>query len=337
MDRGIGVAVVGVGFVGGQAHVPVFKKVEGSNLMALCARTETRVKPLAEKYGVKYYTVLERLLEDPEVEAVVASVPTPYHFEVAMKSIQKGKHVLCEMPVATTIDQVKQLKKAAEEAHVLLMPILQFRFAPIYMRTKEMIDSSSIGKPLAFHFREFIPASSLAEQWPRGSWAWDIEKSGGYPDYTLSVWSIDMFRWLFNSEIVQIDWLSNYPVFEKYGGIIGYNTMGLLKLSNGVVGTLHYSASVTPSASTTRLEVYGDNTNVLHAIWNNKIVLYGQESAPQEQNIEVKGTAVWGHRQLGQHFIDCILNHKQPQVTIEDAIKAQEIAKKMVIPLRSEK
>jgi len=51
----VGVAVVGVGFVGGQAHTPSFKKIEGSKLMALCARTEKRVKPLSEKYDVKYY------------------------------------------------------------------------------------------------------------------------------------------------------------------------------------------------------------------------------------------------------------------------------------------
>jgi predicted dehydrogenase len=325
----VGVAVVGVGFVGGQAHVPSFNKIEGSELVALGAFTERRVKPLAEQYGVKYYLDYDRLLEDPKIQAVALAVPTPMHFELAMKAIKKGKHVLCEMPLAPTTDKVRELQRAAENAHVILMPILQFRFAPVYVKTKEMIDSGTIGEPIAFTFREFIPASSIAEQWPVGSWAWNIEKSGGYPDFTLSVWSIDMFRWLLKSEIVDVDWMANYPKIEKYGGILGYNTMGLIKLSNGVVGSVHYSASVTPSASTSRLEVYGDNTNVIHAVSFDKILLYGPAPQPQEWKIEVKGTRVWGHRQLDEHFIQCILQNKKPQLTVEDAIKAQEIAQKI--------
>jgi predicted dehydrogenase len=334
MVNKVGVAVVGVGFVGGAAHVPSFKKIEGSELVALCAATEKRVKPLAEKYGVEYFLDYDKLLEDPRVQAVVLAVPTPLHFELAMKAIKKGKHVQCEMPVAATIDQVRKLKKAADEAGVILMPTLQFRFAPIYVKTKEMIASGIVGKPIAIHFREFIPATSIAEQWPAGSWAWDIERSGGYPDFTLSVWSIDMVRWMFESEIDNVQWMANYPKFEKYGGILGYNTMGLIKLSNGIVGSLHYSASVTPLASTSRLEVYGDNTNVLHAVWNDRIVLYGSTQEPQEWNLQVKGTRVWGHRQIDEHFIECILHNRKPQVTADDAIKAQEIAQKITENLK---
>ena len=329
MPDKVGVAVVGVGFVGGAAHVPSFKKAEGSELVALCARTEKHVKPLSEKYDVKYSLDYDKLLEDPKIQAVVLAVPTPMHYELSMKAIRKGKHVLCEMPLAPTISQMEEQQKAAETEKVILMPVLQFRFAPIYLKTKEIIETGMIGKPIALHFREFIPAMSLAEQWPLGSWAWSIEKSGGYPDFTLSVWSIDMIRWMFKSEIVDVEWMSSYPQIEKYGGILGYNTMGVIKLSNGVVGSLHYGASVTPSASLARLEVYGDNTNVIHAINTNKILLYMQEEQPQEWNIEVKGTKVWGHRQIDEHFIDCILHNKQPQVTVNDAIKAVEIAQKI--------
>jgi len=329
MSEKVGVAVIGVGFVGGQAHAPSFKKIENSELIALGAATEKRVKPLAESLGVKYYLDFDKLLDDPEIQAVTLAVPTPMHYDLAMKAIKKGKHVLCEMPLAPTINQMRELQKAAETAKVIIMPVLQFRFAPIYVKTKEMIENGTIGKPIALHFREFIPAMSLAEQWPLGSWAWNIEKSGGYPDFTLSVWSIDMIRWMFNSEFVSVEWMSNYPKIDRYGGILGYNTMGVIKLSNGMVGSLHYGASVAPSASLARLEVYGDNTKVLHAINTNKILLYGDDQQPQEWNLEVKGTRVWGHRQIDEHFIDCILHNKPPQVTVEDAIKAVEIAQKI--------
>jgi predicted dehydrogenase len=334
MPDKVGVAVVGVGFVGGQAHVPSFKKIAGSELVALCARTEERVKPLAEKYCVKYYLDYDKLLEDPKVQAVMVAVPTPFHFDTAMKAIKKGKHVLCEMPMAPTINEVRELQKAAKESAVTLMPVLQYRFAPVYIKTKEIIKSNAIGKPIAFHFREFIPAADLAKQWPKGSWAWDSKKSGGYPDFTFSVWSIDLIRWIFGREIESAEWMSNYPRLEEFEGILGYNTIGLMKLSDGTVGSIHYSASVIPSAASIRLEVYGDNTNVLHAISYNKILLYSSEQEPQEWNLDVKGTRVWGHRQLDEHFVDCILHNKQPQVTAEDAIKAQEIAQKITANIK---
>jgi predicted dehydrogenase len=82
------------------------------------------------------------------------------------------------------------------------------------------------------------------------------------------------------------------------------------------------------------LEVYGDNTSVLHAIQYDKIVLYGFSQEPQEWNLDVKGTKVWGHRQADEHFIECILHKKQPKVSVEDAIKAQEVAQKITKSLR---
>src|SRR4030042_4130950 len=105
--------------------------------------------------------------------------------------------------------------------------------------------------------------------------------------------------------------------------------MGMIRLSNGMVGSLHYSSSVVQSASASRLEVFGDNTNVLHAVETNKLLLYGQDPEPQETDLEIKGARVWGHRQIDEHFVDCIINHRQPQATVSDAITAIEIASKM--------
>jgi len=52
--------------------------------------------------------------------------------------------------------------------------------------------------------------------------------------------------------------------------------------------------------------------------------------SPEEIDVEAKGTKVWGHRQLDAHFIDCVINNKKTQVTVEDGIIATEISKKMV-------
>jgi predicted dehydrogenase len=329
MTKSIGTLVVGVGFVGGQAHAPSFKKIEGSHLVALCDMIEEKVKPLAEKNEVKYYLSFDKAIDDPEVDAVVVAVPTPYHYDLVMKAISKGKHVLCEIPVAPKIEQIKEIDKAAKKAGVTVMPNLNFRFAPIYVKMKELIQEGRIGKPVAMHYREFLPAADLAAQWPAGGWAWNIEKAGGYPDWTLSIWGIDMLRWVAGSEYKDADWMMSYPKFEKFGGILGYNTMGIAKFQNDIVASFHFGASVNTAGAITRFEVYGDNTNVIHGVGVDKIIVYGPDKQTEEIQLEVKGTRVWGHRQSDTHFIESLLNNKTPAITLQDAIIAQEIANKI--------
>lgn len=330
MDKKVGVAVIGAGFVGGQAHVPAFNKIPGSELVALGDRDEQRIKKYSDKYHVKYYLDYDQLLNDSKVNAVVLAVPTPFHFDMAMKAIAKGKHVLCEMPLAPRVAEVERLGREADKAGVTLMPVLNFRFTPNYVKAKELIDAGKIGKPVAVSFREFIAAKDLAAQWPADSWAWNIEKSGGYPDFTLSVWSIDLLRWLLDAEITEVEWKSSYAPLKEFGGIKSYNTMGLVKFSTGAVGALHFSSMVVPTAGTSRLEVYGDKTLHLQANWNDSLTLVGQNPERQEWMFREGGTKVWGHYQLDEYFIQCLLSKKKPKMTAEDAAKAIEVASKIV-------
>lgn len=328
--RTIGVGVIGVGFVGGQAHAPAFRKIPNSKLVGLAASSERRVKPLAEKYGVRYFLDYKELLRNPEVDAVVVANPTPFHYEAAKAAIERGKHVMCEMPLASTIREVEDLGKSAEKAGAILMPVLNFRFTPNYVKAKELIGSGAIGDPAAVSFREFIPAKDQAAQWPAGCWAWDKVKAGGLPDFTLSVWSIDLLRWLFDAEYTEAEWKTNYVPLPQFGGTLGYSTMGLLKMTNGVVGALHYGSMAPPNAGMSRLEIFGKKTFILHAEWNNSLTLVGEEGTKQEWKFTETGTRVWGHYQIDEHFIRCVLGEARAQITVDDAVKAQEIASKMV-------
>jgi len=333
-NKSIGVAIAGLGFVGARAHVPAFRKIPGAEVVGVIGRpggsSERVAKDLSEKYGFNYYLDYGAALDDSRVHAVVLAVPTPYHFEMATRAMSRGKHVLCEMPMATTIAQARKLERQALKEGVLLMPVLNFRFTPNFVKAKELIDQGAIGKPLAVTFKELIAARDLAAQWPLTSWAWDVRKSGGFPDFTLSVWSLDLVRWLFNTEIEDVHWLADYATVEGLDNFKGYQTMGLARLMNGMVGSFHYGSTVALGRGTSDLEVYGSNGRTLKANWNNSLVLIGENLEKQEWSFEEKGTRVWGHYQLDSYFIDCILHGMKPSFGPEDAIKAQMIAQKMV-------
>ena len=112
MNR-VGVGVVGCGFVGGGAHVPAFNKIEGSSLVALADPDEARRVRLGEKYGADVYSDYPEVIQNPDVDLVVVAVPTPMHESVALAAIEAGKHVLCEMPLASTIGAAESIVDAA--------------------------------------------------------------------------------------------------------------------------------------------------------------------------------------------------------------------------------
>jgi hypothetical protein len=106
--------------------------------------------------------------------------------------------------------------------------------------------------------------------------------------------------------------------------------MGLVKFSTGAVGALHFSSMVAPVAGTSRLEVFGDKTCNLQANWNDSLTLIGQNPERQEWVFREGGTRVWGHYQLDEYFVQCILKRQKPKITVEDAVKAIEVASKIV-------
>jgi predicted dehydrogenase len=333
LEKTVGVAVTGLGFVGGQAHVPAVKKIEGAELIAVIDVKEELAKNVAAKYDVKYYTDFNKALEDPKIEALIISVPTPFHYNLSSKAIAHGKHVMCEIPLTPDIADAYTLKDQAKKAGVILMPDLNFHFVPNYVKAKELIDQGAIGEPIALTFSESIAAKDMQAQWPAGSWAWNAEKSGGYPDFTLSQWGIDLIRWLVGREIEEVEWMCNYAPLEGFGKFTGYNTAGIVRFSNEAVGVLHYSSTVARGEGASRLEVFGSNTKAIRANWNNSLTLTAENETEKKTwsfDAEAKGTKSWGHRQIDQHFVNCVLRKEKPVVTVDDAVKVQSIANKMV-------
>jgi predicted dehydrogenase len=326
----VGVGIVGLGFVGEKAHLSAFRSIPGAKLVAVADVDVARANKAAEKAKLKSaYSNHKDLIADPNIDAVVVSVPTFLHPQIAIDAMKAGKHVLCEMPIGPTMAETKQVVEESKRAGVIFMPSLNFRFTPNYVKAKSLIDKGLLGKPAAVFYREFIPASVLAEQWPANSWAWDDKKTGGGPGFTLSVWSIDLLRWLLKAEVVDVHSAWNEPVLPAFGGTKGYCSCSVLKFSNGVAATLQFSGLVRPAAAISKLEMLGDNTSSLTATNNDALTFCGEEPDEQHWTLREPGSRVWGHYQEDQHFVECILNKKQPIMSGEDAVKAQEVATKI--------
>ena len=327
----VGIGIIGLGFVGEKAHLSAFRKIRRSRLVAIADVDPNRLQKAVEKSKIKSaYSTHVDLINDPNVDAVVISVPTFLHKKIAIDAFKAGKHVLCEMPLAPNMKDSQEIVDEAKKAGVILMPSLNFRFTPNYVKTKELIDKGRIGKPAAIFYREFIPAEDLAKQWPPSSWAWNNEKSGGGPAFTLSVWAIDLLRWLLNAEVEKVYAVSKDTILKELGGTNGYASLGILEFSNNTVVTLQFSGLVRHAVSMVRLEVLGDNTNSILSEGNDRLTLFGEDPQKQMWIFRESGAKVWGHYQEDEHFIQSILKNKQPDITTEDALRAQEVATKII-------
>lgn len=326
MEKTVGVGIVGCGFVGYGAHVPAFSSMPGARLVAIADADQKRREKITKKYGVeKTYPDFAALCQDPEVQLVVVSAPTPLHAKATLAAIKAGKHVICEMPLGVTLAEADEMIDAAQKAGVLLMPSLNFHFTPNYVKAKELIDKGAVGTPTFYMYREFIPARDLARQWPANSWMWKMEESGG-PLYTLAVWSIDLLRHLTKSEIVRVTAATKYTQLPQFGGTFGYDASASLKFANGMVGSLQFSATVGASSTVSNLEVIGDGNNFVSATNMDTCTYLASDPWKSEWKFKEPGERMWGHAQMDEYYVRCVAEGKTPDITPADGRKAMEIA-----------
>src|SRR5690625_2330163 len=128
--------------------IPAIKRSTNAEVVAIATQSDiNKATLIAEQFQIeKVYNSYEKLLNDPNIDAVYIPLPNHLHKEWAIKAAQKGKHILCEKPAALTTEEVYEIKKACEENNVLFMEAFMYYFHPQHNRVKEIIDTGEIGE-----------------------------------------------------------------------------------------------------------------------------------------------------------------------------------------------
>ena len=117
------------------------------DLVGVASRTQERADAYAAEWGIpRAYGSYEALLDDPEIEAVYISLPNTMHVEWSMKSVEAGKHVLCEKPFDSKPERVAEAFAAADRAGRLLMEAFMWRHNPQTKRLRELLDDGVVGE-----------------------------------------------------------------------------------------------------------------------------------------------------------------------------------------------
>jgi len=117
-----------------------------AELVAVCDVDSKKAESVAEKHGVLSHTRLENLLENKDIEAVSVCTPTTTHYQIALKAIEYGKHVLVEKPMVSNTKEAEHLLKEAKRKDKHLMTGFIERFNPGVQRVKSLIKDGVLGE-----------------------------------------------------------------------------------------------------------------------------------------------------------------------------------------------
>jgi predicted dehydrogenase len=142
----IGIGVIGYGYWGPNL-VRNFFKAPGGRVTAVCDQRPERRAEVESLYPtVKTYADLDQMLAAPDVQAVCVATPVATHFDLALKALKAGKHVLVEKPITTSSEQARILVEEADQRKLVLMVDHTFVYTSVVTKIKQLVDQRYLGK-----------------------------------------------------------------------------------------------------------------------------------------------------------------------------------------------
>lgn len=160
-NKPLNVAIVGLGF--GAEFIPIYQKHPHANMYAICQRDNQKLNEIGDAYRIDVrYNDYDKLLRDPQVDAVHINTPIPNHAEQTIKALKAGKHVACTVPMATSVEDCRQIVALVEETGLTYMMMETVIYAREFLFMKEMYEKGDLGKI------QFLKASHQQdmEGWP---------------------------------------------------------------------------------------------------------------------------------------------------------------------------
>lgn len=247
----LNIGVIGCGKIAQVRHIPEYAANENTQLVAFYNPTRSRAEDMAAKYGGKVYDTAEELLSDPGIDAVSVCSANYSHAELAIKALKAGKHVLCEKPMATTMEDCLAMLEAAKESGKRLFIGQNQRLAKAHAEAKKLLDEGLIGSVVSFRtaFGHGGP-----ETWSikpgNDTWFFDKQKAVMGVMADLGIHKTDLVRYLLGQDVVKTT--ARLVTLDKKGPdgeLIGVddNAICIYEMSGGAVGTMtvswtHYGA-----------------------------------------------------------------------------------------------
>ena len=290
-----------------------------------------QAKKMARRYRVNEMTPYADLNDflKSDIDAVLVLVPHIFHESIVAKCAAAGKHVLCEKPMATTLEGCDKMIEACSKAGVKLMIAENHRFLPVHKYIRDVVQQGLIGDVQlvrAYEGVNEIPGLSVSDFW-KG----DPVKAGGGSFMDMGAHKFATIEWILDDRVESVTAMLakqavNLP--EKAED----NALSMVKFAGGVIAEIVVSfTQVTPPFNS--LEIYGSRGTILeNHMWEKPLRIFSNhESLGENRNKwfepEVEHATFPKYysisvRHADEHFAECIIEDKEPDFSPEDAKSA---------------
>ena len=307
------IGLISFAHVHAASYAGVLKSLPGVEFVGIYDEVRARGRAEAQRYEVRWFDRLEGLLEASE--AVVVSSTNADHHRYVLAAAASGRHVLCEKPLATRIEDAEEMVRKCRDAGVLLMTAFPMRFSPPVVSARRAVEMGGVGEIRAF-------TGSNNGKMP-GGWFSDPQLAGGGALMDHVVHLADLMRWFLGTDPVQVyaeaDALLHPGIQVEDVGMVA------LHFPNGVIGTIDASWSRPeryPTWGGLRFRIIGTDGAL-------EVDAFSQQSQVYSDRAPDPWWAFWGSdvdRAMIAAFVAAVQRRIPVPVTGEDGLAALRIA-----------
>lgn len=295
------IGILGTSWWADSMYLPALDAHPDVELVGLCGRTPATAEALAAEWKIDWWSVDSDDFLDPDrLDAVVIATSNDSHEALTLLAMERGLHVLCEKPIATSPEAAQRMANAAADRGVITLVPFTYRYMPTNQFVKRLIDDGFVGRPYHLNMRYFTGFARDGEY----SWRFDTELAGSGVLGDIGSHWLHVARWLLG-EVTAIGCVSerfvdrpNRPDGTDYERSEDSAVM-TVKFENGAYGTLQVSAVCwegTDFNQTHHLDLHGaDGTVYAYNDWSNTQEVRGLTAGAAGPAVEMTiPDDIWG-------------------------------------------
>lgn len=334
-DKKARVGIIGAGTVARRNQVPAFQVCDGAEVIAVFDRHIERAQAMCDQFDIaKAYSRLEDLLSDSEINCVSICTGNISHESIALAAVEAGKHILCEKPMAISVEQAERMKSAVEEKDLIFMMAFVNRFRQESILLNELREQGRFGE--IYHAR----CGWIRRRGTPSGWFTSQAKSGGGAVLDIGVHVIDMTWYLMGRpKPVSVSGVTHRRIGNYHTrSVTGWAAVGiqdeefdneeaasaLIRFENGASLSVDVSWAINGKEEGMFSKLYGEKSgaNVI------PVVIYGEENGFLT-NIEPIITVDNGWQNAFEreiaHFVHCVITGETPLASAEDGLVVQRM------------
>lgn len=316
------VGLIGAGSMG-KTHAAGWNHLQklgtGAQLTGILSNDPSNAAALAQQYGGGVYEDYDALLAD--VDIVDICTPTNLHHDMTLQAARAGKHIICEKPIALTLDEGRAMIDACNDAGVRLFIAQVVRFSPDYRSARDVVANGQIGTPCVIRLKRVSYQPFKATD----NWFVDESRSGGMI-VDLMLHDYDYARWIAGN-VTRVYAKSVRAVRPDAPGDYALVT---LRFENGAIAHVEGGWAYPPGFFRKSFDIAGtDGVIESHLDAPGPVTTHlarPPEAAVSDVAVPDADAAESPYTLEIDHFYDAVINDKPFSVTAEDALAALQIA-----------